>query len=127
MSAALRSPGNIGISISASPDMRFFGFTDGHLKSAMAGFAIHLLSSGAGLAYGGDLRDRGFTRLIFDLVVRYRPRDEAVANYLAWPVHATMKADDIRKLDEALQGFVGLTLLALDGSPIPARSIARRS
>ena len=121
MSAALQSPGNIGISISESPDMRFFGFTDGHLKDAMAGFAIYLLSSGAGLAYGGDLRDRGFTRLIFDLVLRYRPREEAVANYLAWPVHATMEADDVRELDEALQGFARLILLALDGSPIPCK------
>ena len=50
---------NIGISIYESPEMRFFGFTDGHLKDARAGFAIHLLASGANLAYGGDLRDDG--------------------------------------------------------------------
>ena len=50
MSAAPQSPGNIGISISESPDMRFFGFTDGHLKDAKAAFAIYLLSSGATLA-----------------------------------------------------------------------------
>ena len=121
MSATLQSRSNIGISISESPDMRFFGFTDGHLKDAKAAFAIYLLSSGATLAYGGDLLDRGFTRLIFDLVLRYRPREEAVANYLAWPVHATMKADEVRDLDEALQGFARLILLALDGSPMPCK------
>ena len=121
MSAALQSPRNVGISISESPDMRFFGFTDGHLKDAMAGFAIYLLSSGATLAYGGDLRNRGFTRLIFDLVLRYRPGQEAVANYLAWPVHATMKTEDIRELDGALQGFARLILVALDGSPMPCK------
>lgn len=66
----LPSPMNIGISISDSPDMWFFGFTDKHLKNAMAGFAIHLLASGATLAYGGDLMDRGFTRLIFEFVMR---------------------------------------------------------
>ena len=121
MSAAPQSPGSIGISISESPDMRFFGFTDGHVKDAKAAFAIYLLSSGATLAYGGDLLDRGFTRLIFDLVLRYRPREEAVANYLAWPVHATMEADDIRERDEALRGFARLILLALDGSPIPCK------
>ena len=121
MSAALQSPRNVGISISESPDMRFFGFTDGHLKDAMAGFAIYLLSSGATLAYGGDLRNRGFTRLIFDLVLRYRPGQEAVANYLAWPVHATMKTEDIRELDGTLQGFARLILVALDGSPMPCK------
>ena len=102
--------------------MRFFGFTDGHLKDAMAGFAIYLLSSGATLAYGGDLRDRGFARLIFDLALRYRPGEQAVANYLAWPVHAQMKANDIHDLDEALQGFARLILLALDGSPMPRKA-----
>ena len=30
----LPPPRNIGISISESPDMRYFGFTDGHLKDA---------------------------------------------------------------------------------------------
>ena len=125
MSAALQSPRNVGISIFESPDMRFFGFTDGHLKDAMAGFAIYLLSSGATLAYGGDLRNRGFTRLIFDLVLRYRPGQEAVRNYLAWPVHATMNANGIRELEEALQGFARLILVALDGKPMPAESIAR--
>ena len=115
----LPPPRNIGISISESPDMRYFGFTNGHLKDAMAGFAIHLLASGANLAYGGDLRDRGFTRLIFDLVLRYRPHEEKVppvANYLPWPVHAIMKTEDIRALDEELQGFARLVLVALDGS-----------
>ena len=113
----LPAPRNIGISISESPDMRFFGFTDGHLKDAMAGFAIHLLASGANLAYGGDWRDRGFTRLIFDLVLRYRPREEEppVANYLAWPIHATMPRKDIRALNKELQGFARLVLVGLDG------------
>ena len=118
----LPPPKNVGISISESPDMRYFGFSDGHLKDAMAGFAIHLLASGANLAYGGDLRDRGFTRLIFDLVLRYRPHKEKVppvANYLPWPVHAIMQTEDIRALDEELQGFARLVLVALDGSTIP--------
>ena len=117
----LPHPRNIGISISESPDMRYFGFTEGHLKDAMAGFAIHLLASGANLAYGGELRDRGFSRLIFDLVLRYRPREDKsppVVNYLPWPVHATMGTEDIQALDQDLQGFARLILVGLDGSPM---------
>ena len=119
MPAAPQSPRNIGVSISESADMRFFGFTDGHLKDAMAAYAIHLLSSGATLAYAGDLRDRRFTRLMFDLALRYRPGQEAVCNYLAWPVHATMDANEIRELDEALQGFARLILVTPDGHQMP--------
>ena len=115
----LPPPRNIGISISESPDMRYFGFSDGHLKDAMAGFAIHLLASGANLAYGGDWRRSGFTRLLFHLVQRYRPYKEKVrpvANYLPWPAYATMKTEEIRALDEKLQEFARLVLVGLDGS-----------
>lgn len=97
---------------------RAVGAGENRRKDARAGFAIHLLASGANLAYGGDLRDSGFTRLIFDLVLRYQPRKERVppvANYLAWPVHATMKTENIRALDEELQGFARLVLVGLDG------------
>lgn len=80
----LLPPRTIGVSISASQDMRYFGFADGHLKDVMAGFAIHLLASGANLAYGGDLRDRGFTRLIFDLVLRHRPHTLGGPPVIQW-------------------------------------------
>ena len=119
MRVALQSPRNVGVSISESQDMGFFGFTDAHVKDAMAGYAIYLLSSGATLAYGGDLRDRHFTNLLFELVLRYRPGQEAVRNYMAWPEHATMEADDIRELDEALQAFARLILVTPDGHPMP--------
>ena len=42
-----------------------------------------------------------------------------MATYLAWPVHATMKTEDIRALDEELQGFARLVLVGLDGNTIP--------
>ena len=119
MSAAQQSPRNVGVSISESADMGFFGFTDAHVKDAMAGYAIYLLSSGETLAYGGDLRDRGFTRIMYEFALRYRPGQEAVRNYLAWPVHATMQADEVRELDEALQAFARLILVTPDGHPMP--------
>ena len=84
MSAALQSLANIGISISESPDIAVLRL-HGRAPQGRDGRPRHLpavLRRGAGV-YGGDLRDRGFTRLIFDLVLRYRPREEAVANYLA--------------------------------------------
>ena len=56
----------VAISISESPDMSVLGLSDAHLRDAMDRLALHLLSSGASLAYGGDLRAHGFT----DLVVR---------------------------------------------------------
>ena len=63
----------IAISISESPDMGTYGLSLGHLREALADFAIHLLASGDDLAYGGDLRAHGFTELLFDLVARLSP------------------------------------------------------
>ena len=62
----------IAISISESPDMSVLGLGDEHLRDAMAEIARHLLALGARLIYGGDLRQHGFSDLLFELVARHR-------------------------------------------------------
>ena len=113
-----QTPRIVAISMSESPDMAVLGFSEGHLREAVAEFAIYLLASGANLAYGGDLRSGGFTELLFELVMRYR-RDEdtdaRVIDYLAWPVHVRMKATDLDALAAELQGFAQLALIGQDG------------
>ena len=114
-----QSPRNVGVSISETTDMRSFGLSHGHLKDAMAAYPIYLLSSGPTSAYGGDLCNREFTNVISELALRYRPWREAARNYLAWPVHAPMDANEIREFDEALRGFGRLILVTPDGHPMP--------
>ena len=111
-------PEIIAISMSESPDMAVLGFSEGHLREAVAEFAIYLLASGANLAYGGDLRSGGFTELLFELVMRYRRQEDTdarVIDYLAWPVHVRMKATDLDALAAELQGFAQLALIGQDG------------
>jgi SLOG cluster2 len=112
----------IAISTSESPDMPALGLSDEHLRDAMAEIARHLLALGARLVYGGDLRQHGFSELLFELVARYR-RDAAegdpqtgVTNYLAWPVHILKSASDIEKTAADLAGSAELVCLALDGT-----------
>ena len=109
--------------------MRFFGsLTDDHLKDdAMAGLVIYLLTPAATLVYGGDLRDRRFTPLIFARVLRYRPRQEAVRDYPAWPLCTRVNADGIRELDEAFQGLARTIFVKHDGHPHPAEDTAPQS
>lgn len=115
MKDAILGGRNIAISISDSPDLAVLGFGKEHLEDAMTEVARHLIACGATVAYGGDLREGGFTELLFEIVNRYRSNDEAerilVSNYLAWPVHASMNADKIRKLEVALEGLARLALL----------------
>lgn len=115
----------IAISTSESPDMPALGLSEGHLRDAMAEIARHLLASGARLVYGGDLRQHGFSELLFELVARhYRGPDEGdgsvgVTNYLAWPVHIMQSVSDLEAALADLEGSAELVCLRLDGTRLP--------
>src|SRR5580704_1892715 len=89
----------IALSISNSPDLAVLGLGKEHLEDAMTEIARHLIACGANLAYGGDLREGGFTELLFEIVNRYRLNKDSerilVKNYLAWPVHTSMASAQI--------------------------------
>ena len=119
MPTELQTPKTIAISTSDSPDMAALGLSEGHLREAVAEVAIYLLASGANLAYGGDLRREGFTELLFELVVRYRRQEETqtrVTDYLAWPAHILMTADDLDKRSTELLEFAQIVLIGPDGN-----------
>ena len=65
----------IALSISNSPDLAVLGLGKEHLDDAMTEIARHLIACGATLAYGGDLREGGFTELLFEIArYAYNPR-----------------------------------------------------
>ena len=106
----------IAISIPESSDIGIIGLGNGHLRDAAADIATHILASGYNIAYGGDLRDKGFTQLLFELIARYTPIHEPeetgkdkypkahqrIINYLAWPVHIRMNIDEINHTQRPL-------------------------
>ncbi|MDR2332579.1 MAG: hypothetical protein LBE61_03770 [Burkholderiaceae bacterium] len=115
----------IAISISESPDMSILGLGDEHLRDAMTEIARHLLALGARLIYGGDLRQHGFSDLLFELVARHRrDADEGdsrsgVTNYLAWPVHILQAIADLETQITEAQDSAELICLRIDGSGLP--------
>ena len=114
----------IAISVSESPDMPALGLSDGHLRDAMTEIARHLLALGSRLVYGGDLRQFGFSELLFELVARHsRDANEddeqaGITNFLAWPVHILQSAVDIEKAVADLEGTAQLICLTLHGARI---------
>ena len=113
-------PSAVGVSISESPDLRVLGLSDGHLRDAMAETALEVLASGWSLAYGGDLRKQGFTELLAELVVRYRDHPRhcgtvGVTDYLAWPVHIQMTAEELAEFETQHGPAVRFVFLGLDG------------
>lgn len=120
----------VAISASESPDIAAFGLSEGHLRDALADLALRVLAADMDLAYGGDLRDHGLTRLLFELVMRYTPSESLgertrVTNHLAWPVHIGMPVERIEGLAAEPQGVADLVLVGMDGARITLQ--ARRS
>lgn len=115
----------VAISISESSDMPALGLDDEHLRDAMAEIARHLLALGARLIYGGDLRQHGFSDLLFELVARHR-RDvdegdnhTGVTNYLAWPVHILQAVAELETEIAKVEDSAELVCLRIDGSELP--------
>ena len=83
----------VGISISGvSEDELFkYGQDKNHLIYFSQILAKKLLNSNATLVYGGDLRENGFTRCLFDeaqiLQDRNRSSKIHLENYIAWPIY----------------------------------------
>ncbi len=82
----------IGISISESDNLKQLGYDLPHLKDVIIETARYILSLGGSLAYGGDMRNGGFTELFFDLLNHYKLPDqskpkERFYSFLSWPVY----------------------------------------
>ena len=121
ISSHTETPPAVGVSVSESPDLRVLGLSDGHLRDAMAEIALYLLASGRSLAYGGDLRQHGFTELLAELVERYggHPRHGGtivITDYLAWPVHIRMTSNELTTFSAEHKSAARLVFLALDGA-----------
>lgn len=85
----------IGISISESDNLSELGYGVVHLRDAVIEIARYVLAAGGKLAYGGDMRQGGFTELIFDLLAYYKADNELQPNdrfysYLAYPISTTL-------------------------------------
>lgn len=79
----------IMMSMSESPDLGPLAMGEQHYKEAVKEIARHLLADGGTLAYGGDLRERGLTWLLFDMALTYNQAaapestKAKIVNYLA--------------------------------------------
>jgi hypothetical protein len=95
----------IGISISESDNLSELGYGVPHLKDAVIEIARYILTSGGKLAYGGDMRQGGFTELIFDLLAYYKADKtlqphERFYSYLAYPLSTTLTLEKQAELGQ---------------------------
>jgi hypothetical protein len=94
----------VGVSISDPPDddLVSLGLSHMHLRHTFIEVARHVLAAGWSIAYGGDLRQAGYTEALFDLVRTYDHPELAgpdrVTNYLAWPLWVGRTVEDDAEL-----------------------------
>ena len=89
----------IALSISDSPDRESNGLSKELQERLWTGLATHLLASGAQLAYGGDLRQGGYTEQLRDLARvaadAGRPLPaETIHWYVGWPISKQLSATE---------------------------------
>lgn len=89
----------IGISISepSEEELISIGQSRDHLIQLSQDIARQLLTRGATLIYGGDLRENGFTEFIFNeahaLRARLQSKNIHLINYIAWPIYKNDTVD----------------------------------
>lgn len=83
----------IGISVADSPDIAELALGKEMFKDLTIEITRHILKANGKMIYGGDLRDKGFTKLFRDLAKQYGQKEKAetdvqyIKNYLAWPLY----------------------------------------
>jgi hypothetical protein len=115
----------IAVSISDCPDFAARGVGERHVRDVTVEIARHLLAAGATLVYGGDLRQHGYTELLFEVAARYHwaAKDgPSIINVLPWPVHDGMAPNDLAERARSFGEYAQIVRLAADGSDLDPNS-----
>lgn len=78
----------VAISVSENEELEHLGLSMHHLDDISIEIARYLIVNGAKMLYGGDLRDRGFTRLFAELSYQYKyliDKERRFVNYFPFP------------------------------------------
>ena len=118
----------ISVSDPGPEELACRGIADFHVRHAFVELARQILADGGDLAYGGDLRQGGYTEDLISLLRTYsaedRPESERIRQYLAAYVE--------READEDAAAELALVTTRSSSAPLPrmsrssARSTCRR-
>lgn len=87
----------IAISVSKNEELEQLGLSDQHLKDISIEIARYLIVNGATMLYGGDLRDKGYTRIFSELSYQYKflsDKERRFVNYFPFPNYLKVSIDD---------------------------------
>jgi SLOG-like protein len=115
----------VGISVSESEDLQWFGVTETHVRMALAEVARAVLIAEGRLVYAGHLEEEGYTAFLTKEIQRFGRRNRPLTGYIPFAVHRQMATRDIEARIAEL-GLLGrYEFLGPDGEtidPIDGRS-----
>ncbi|MCA1971668.1 MAG: hypothetical protein LDL44_02425 [Caenispirillum sp.] len=111
----------LAISTSDSVDLDRLGLREAHFRIAVLEMARAVLHGGGTLAYGGHLKEDGYTPILIDEARRHgRPDERPLRLFLAWSVHRGHSLEEITKAVDTLGGYGEIVFLDVDGQPVKA-------
>jgi len=108
----------VALSVSESPDLDRLGLAADHCVRAVAEIARAVFIAGGELAYGGRIRDLGFTGVVLEEAANYSGRRQVVTLAVPHTEHYDVPREGILALREGLGRGVKVVLLDSHGAEI---------
>ncbi|MFE6759483.1 hypothetical protein ACFVDQ_38800 [Streptomyces sp. NPDC057684] len=108
----------IGVSVGTSADLHALGLDEARFRTALGDLVRLLLSAGGSLAYGGNLRQDGYTGLLLEQVRAVAPMSRPLLNCLAWYEHRATPLSELVARREEFARHGEIVCLSIDGEPV---------
>ncbi|MFF2506592.1 hypothetical protein ACFVTY_24920 [Streptomyces sp. NPDC058067] len=108
----------IGISAGTSADLHALGLDEARFRTALGELARLLLAAGGSLAYGGNLRQDGYTGLLLEQARAVAPTSRPLLHCLAWYEHRATPLSELAARREEFARHGEIVCLSLDGEPV---------
>ncbi|MFD4974674.1 hypothetical protein [Streptomyces sp. NPDC058424] len=108
----------IGVSVGTSADLPSLGLDEARFRTNLGELVRLLLSAGASLAYGGNLRQDGYTGLLLDQVREVAPASRPLLHCLAWYEHRSAPLSELATRREEFARHGEMVCLSVDGEPV---------
>ncbi|MGW6153693.1 hypothetical protein ACWFRM_11240 [Streptomyces sp. NPDC055144] len=108
----------IGVSVGTSADLHALGLDEARFRTALGELVRLLLSAGGSLAYGGNLRQDGYTGLLLEEVRAVAPTSRPLLNCLAWYEHRATPLPELGARREEFARHGEIICLSVDGEPV---------
>lgn len=108
----------IGISVAPSADLDQLGLNEIQFRTVLGELAQLVVTAGGNLAYGGNLRQGGYTVFLIDQMRTYALSSRPLLNCLAWTEHRGLPLSELDRRREQFGRSGEIVCLSVDGEPV---------